>query len=264
MKSKLRKIALATLIGCLILMAIAVPVLAAYYADISVVNSTATAYAMYSAQVPLNVTYLDDNGYFTNAEGLDTRVHAGIHPHMLASDRLMFALPVPATSSNILEFTTGNAALSAFHIIIGQGGSVSVADHAELELSDGFEVEIKGWVNTATFGVNQRLIYKLDAFRIYVVAADTIRVSILQDASGDVEDLGLSTAAVVPSGEYTITASADGVNLRLVVINDAGGVADVNTPLAGNSVPDNNNAWYFMQNNTLPYVEYITIEATDW
>lgn len=234
------------------------PVLAAYYADIAIVESASNLYEMFPAQVPLNVTLLVANGYIT-ATGFDTLVHAGIHPHMLADDRLLFALEVLADSSNIVEFTTGNAPpLTEYYLIIGYGGSISVGDHAELELDDGFDIAIRGWVDTSVSGATYRLMYKQDAFRIYVVAADTIRVSIL--GGGDVESVGVSTPATVTSGLHTVRATADGVDLKIYI--DGAEVGTV--ALGGNSVPDNGNAWAFMENDTLPYVEYITIEASDW
>jgi hypothetical protein len=217
-----------------------------YYADVWILETGSTSYTMYAAQSPLNVTNLTTHNYIT-ATGLDTRVQEGTTavPHMLAADRVLFADAAAANSSQNYQFTTGNSALSNFYVITGHGGSITVTDAAALELGNNFMVEQSGFVDTSA-GASKHLVYKQNAFRVYVSGASTIQATIGNDAAPTVT----LTANGIASGEHIVNVTSDAVTVSLYVDSTLYQVA------AAVVVPDNANNWTLCQNNVMPYMDY--------
>jgi len=125
-----------------------VPVLAASYsATITVTESGSISYAMLPLIAPIDNQNLADLHIMTST-GLDTRVLQGFTelPHMVADDKVLFALPVSASTQYPLEYTFGNTPLASFPVITGRGGYVTIADHADLELGMDFEMEFEAWL----------------------------------------------------------------------------------------------------------------------
>lgn len=150
------------------------PVLAVFTANLLVTNTTTTAYDMFAANVTTNIDYMAANDYFDSPDGLDTRVNLGLsaQKHMLATDRLLFSLPLPATSSQSLSFTTGSANLTTYPIVIGHSTNINRSDivsgdAANLEFGDNFTVSASGWFNTDN-GTNKSIAYKPGAFDLFV------------------------------------------------------------------------------------------------
>lgn len=169
MKRTIKAIGLAIVV-CLLLTQTA---LAAFTALIQVVNTSGTVFDMMAANVTTNIKFMADNGYFGGNQGLDTRVLLGTaeRPHMLADDRLMFALPVPLASSQTLTFSTGSSNVALFPVIVGESGNITFADASNIELSDNFTYEFVGYVNTDN-GTLKNLINKEGVFRVFV--SDTV------------------------------------------------------------------------------------------
>ena len=236
-----------------------------HYTEITVEDTSGTDRTGVPVLISISGQNLLDAGNI-NATGTNTRMleSTTARDYLMATTRTALLIPnLVSLQERTYKLYTGYSPLATeFGLIIGSDNTttagVLVADAPVLELSDGFDIEIKGWVNTSMTGVPKRLMYKQNAWMIYVQAASTIRAAIL--GGGDAEVLVATTPATVTSGEHTIRVTADGVNLKIYI--DA--VEEASTALAGNTVPDNGNSWYFMQNDCLPYVEYITIEATDW
>jgi len=253
MLKKIRKLIPTLGLVMVFLLLIAIPVLAQnYYANISVAETEDNSYGMYPFLKSLNVTNLVDNNFIL-ATGLDTRVLEGATelPHMLADDKLLFADDLPASSSNTYQLTMGNSALSSFDIVLGRGSSIAVVDHATLELGDSFEVEIKGWVDTAS-GSDKNLIIKDAAFKIYISGAGAITADINAGAL-------TVTATGVTSGLHTIEVIADGADMKIYVDT----VEEDSVSLGVVSVADNANGWVVGQNDVLPYMEYVKIWTTN-
>ena len=127
-----------------------IPVMAAYYINIDVEESNGTDYDMLAMNVSLDIDYLADNGYI-DADGLDVRVQdsqGSDMPFMLANDKLMFASAIGADQTTGFQMTTGNTPLTDNHIVVGDGGYITVTDNANLELGVNFEIEFSGWVDT--------------------------------------------------------------------------------------------------------------------
>ncbi|KKM01133.1 hypothetical protein LCGC14_1797480, partial [marine sediment metagenome] len=118
--------------------------------------------------------WMADNG-FMEADALDTRV--GIldgtdYPHMVADDRTLTALAVPANTQTNLSFSTGNSDLSTMYIIVGQDGYVAADDEASLEAStNDFEVDWQGYFSADYVG---NIVNKLQSYGIKVDTAGTV------------------------------------------------------------------------------------------
>jgi len=134
---------------------LATPVLAYLYrAPITIDESSGTAYDMLAVQDDSQNEWMADNG-FMEADALDTRVETlgGVDkPWMVATDRTLTAVPVPADSQTNLYFTTGETDASAMDIIAGRDGYVTIPDAAGLEpVVNDFDFEIDGYFDaTAT------------------------------------------------------------------------------------------------------------------
>lgn len=225
---------------------------AAYSAPYTITETNSNAYTMLGVSVSVGNQWLADNG-FMEADALDTRIEtlSGLEqPHMVADDRTLTAVVVPADSQTNLYFTTGNTDLTAMDIITGYDGYITVADDAALELGDGFEVEIKGYIDT-TAGSNKNLVFKNAAFKIYISAEGSIKAEITGGTS--------VTATGVASGEHTVLVKTDGIDLEIYV-DDMGTPKDTSA-LGGVGVPDNSNDWKLLDNNVMPYVEYVKFKV---
>lgn len=142
---------------------IATPVFAAGYSATLTVSETGTgSHTMVGITADIDNQGLMDDSLIT-ATGLDTRVLLGTSelPHMLASDRVTFALPIEENNQYPLEYTTGNDDLTSFDIVPGDGGYVTAKDHANLEPSDNFSIESVMWI-----GKSQTLLSKTGALAL--------------------------------------------------------------------------------------------------
>jgi len=120
-------------------------------APLTITENSTTDYTMVGLGVPSNNDWMADNGFFADAEGLDTRVETlgGLaKPHMVADNATWFAIPVPADSQTNLYYTTGDTPLPDFRMIFGVGSYFTVSDDPALELGDNFSVKASGWIDT--------------------------------------------------------------------------------------------------------------------
>ncbi len=244
-----KRIRVVIALAVLMLLAIAFPVLAqTYYAIITITETGGNSYEMVGLRASANVTYMVAANFITPS-GLDTRVEVGAteFPHMLGGDRIMFAMATDNFTSEQVWLTMGNVALPAFYIIPGYGGSIVVNDEAAIELDDLFEIQVSGWVDTYA-GASKDIILKTDAFRLYVNAAGSIRATV-DPLGGNIS----VTATGISSGEHDIVVHADAVYLRFFI----DGVEEDSAMLGGTSVPDNGNNYTLMDNDVMPYAEYI-------
>jgi len=153
------------LLMAIISLVIAVPVLAAYYVDFDVTESNGTSYDMLPVVVTMDIDYLAEHG-FISENGLDVRVknsQGSNVPFMLAEDRVVFASGITGDMVSRFQLTTDNDLIDSFAVCTGDGGYVTISDHANLELGDDFEVEFEGYIDP--FEV-QTLVEKSEAFAI--------------------------------------------------------------------------------------------------
>ena len=199
-RKKLKKVILPVVLAFVILSS---PVLATYSADVQLTELSGNTYAMYPALTYLNVSNLVSTGII-DADGLDTLVTTATSsfPHMLSNNKLLFALPLGPYNTIPLSFTTGNTPLSAFRIIIGYSGNITVLDSGILEPSDNFTIIMASWWDT-TLGANKDAVYKEDAFRLFV--SDTVSGNITATVFGSAN----VTALGVSSGEHTVRVTIE-------------------------------------------------------
>lgn len=179
-------------------------VMAAYYIDIDVTESNSNDYDMLAMNVSMDIDYLADNG-FINADGLDVRVKnsgGSELPFMLADDKLMFASALEGDKTTGFQMTTGNTEISSYPVIVGDGGYVTIADTANLELGSDFELEWDGYIDTS---ISDDLISKTDAFDVSTDGAGHIVATIycpddIEQANSD-GYIELRAGAYVRGGE---------------------------------------------------------------
>ena len=152
-KSAQRGLAALTLVvSCVLLLT--TPVFAYLYrAPFTVTESDGNTHTALTVNHTMNTTWFIDNGFITTATALDTRIETlgGVaQPHMVAEDRVLtFLTSLDASSQTNWYLTTGNTALSSFPIIVGEGGYITTADHANLELGNNFSIEFDGYVTAS-------------------------------------------------------------------------------------------------------------------
>jgi len=179
-------------VGVCLIVAVVTVLSAAYSATLSLTENGTAAYTQVGVKVPANVSnWVSQN--FIAADGLDVQLLKGsTHmPFMLATDALYFADGIAQGGTNNYTLTTGNTPSTSMQIVTGDGGYVTVADAAALELGNNFEVETSGYVSTSTSG---NIINKSGAFQ-------------LTTGSGSV------TASILSSTTYTSSAYLTSNNL---------------------------------------------------
>lgn len=200
------------LLALLVVIAIASPVLAyAYRASYVIEETGGNAYPMLAILESAGNTWMAAND-FMEPDALDTRVETlgGVaQPHMVADDKTLTAVSVPANSQTNLYFTTGSADLpsGAMDIITGYDGFVTRGDLPALEPGADFILEQKGWVDVsaATVPGSKLLTYKESALNVVNGAAGSITSGIVSSetfalthvANGAYGDVDVS--ALVPS-----------------------------------------------------------------
>ncbi len=187
----------------------AVVVLAGYNSSISVQNTGAISYDMLACNVSANVAYWESDG-FIGVNGTDIRIYRGTVeiPHMMVTDRITMSLPLPAYSSQTLQFVTGETPQD-FYIVPGYSsnssvGRVHIADNPNIELGNNFSINMTGIYLNTDNGTDKNIIYKEGAFRAYISENVTTNVSayILNDV--------LSYASVTGTNWLNIDYTYDG------------------------------------------------------
>ncbi len=232
----MKRILRGILIGGLITVLAAIPVLAAYYAYIDVTESLGSSYTNLAMDVSLNCSYLAANGYIT-ANGTDTRVtnsNYNVLPHMLAEDRLLWVGNLSASSSSRFILYTGQPLIENFPVIAGYEGYVTIPDDDALEPG-----------NVYAFGVVCYL--ESDSLVIYKDGAVSLEV-----AGGDLVfsvDGGYSlTASGVSLGDVTIMVYCDGAEMWMTI-------DDVEADrTSASSIIDTGDDWVLFEK--VPYVYY--------
>ncbi len=244
-----RPVISSVILGLVILLLLATPVFAYLYrSHFTILESGGVDYTMLALTVDANNEWMAANG-FMEPDALDTRVETLgeiAKPHMVADDRTLTAIVVPANSQTNLYYSTGNSDLTSTYVITGLGGYIMVEDHADLELSDTYDIEIVAYVDTGA-GADKNLIFKDAAFRLYVSAAGSITAAVTGGNS--------VTATTIAPGEHTIHVYADAVTLAIQI--DSG--VPVTNAVGFAAVPDNGNDWYYFQTDVAPYVESIEV-----
>ena len=246
-----KQVAKSLLLVLIAVLLITISVLAySYSASIQVIEADVASYDELSIITVINNEYLADNGYI-KPNALDTRILKASTPMpwMVVTNKTLFSSDITRNTQTNFTYTLGNDDEDDFDIISGYGGYVTVTDCDDLELGDGFEIVIKGYINT-DFAANKNLVNKDTAFKFYISAEDTLQAEITGGAT--------VTAADLDSDNYTVMVKADGINLEIYV-DDM--VTPVHSQPIGVAVPNEATNWLLFQNNVMPYVEYVKIKV---
>lgn len=160
----------AAFISLVVLLLVAVPVLAAPYFGLLLLQETdGNSYTQAPFIFSVNNTNLVTQG-FMNSSGNDTRVTSGGAnlPRMIADDKTLVVTDLPANTNKTLIYTMGSDnETTSMPVIVGPSGNVTVADNATIELGDNSTVLVDGWWNTDN-GTGKNAVYKDASFRLYV------------------------------------------------------------------------------------------------
>ena len=204
------------IILAILLLSFAMPVMSAvYYAYLTVEEDDGNDYEELAVTCTRNITQLVMYDLITST-GLDTRVLTGDGyplPHMLAEDRIMLTTDLDAYETKTLIFYCGATSLSNFYIIPGYGGSITTPDDEDLELGHVIELLVSGYFDTSA-GSDKNILYKEDAFKMNISAANTLRVAALE--AGDVEQWEMHYSPFT-MGSHTVYVMANGLVAYLYV-----------------------------------------------
>ena len=177
----MKRLSKAILLSLVAILVAGMPILAAvaYRASYTIIESDGNPYGMLPVIEDVDNQWLADNGFMQD-DALDTRIETLgglIKPHMVAINKTLTAVPIPADSQTNLYFTTANTDLDDLDIITGYDGYITITDDDTLELGSGFEIEQLGYVDT-DYIADKNLVYKEDSFRTYIDGATNITSTI--------------------------------------------------------------------------------------
>jgi hypothetical protein len=243
------------IIAIIFVLLLAVPVLAAYSAIITITESAGTSYTQLPIINTMNVSNLASSHYIAST-GLDTRIldNGTELPHLLADDKVLFVSDITANSTKQFDFTTSNSALTSFPIIVGEGGYVTIPDNDTLELGDRFVLTISvDLENTGT------VFDKLDALRAdYNATTQVLTITIGTYAAPD----HVLTATGITKGIHVIKISADYTGISSSVILYPNGAGDYQN--IDGEEPNGMAHWSILRENTgTQFVWYADSETAD-
>jgi len=156
-----------------------------YYVEISIQDTGGSNRTAVPVLIPISGSSLNTNG-FINTYGTDTDMKEGTtaEEFMMVSDQVATFIPnLAANQRRIYKLYTGYSPVQTeFPIITGTGGYITTLEDADLELGNEFELDMKGYLDTAT-GAGKNLVNKDGAFRAWVSAAEEITASIASTPS---------------------------------------------------------------------------------
>jgi len=249
---------LAFMLGLLAFIGLVMPavVFAAYdyYIPVTVYNNSTATYSYLPVLATINNSQLHSLGYI-DADGLDTRLLEDVTDRvfMVDSGRLGFVIPSlledqDRTYNYRLNESPGQ---TAFPVIVGVGGNVTISDDADLELGGNFTILQRGYIDTSA-GSSKNLVYKEDAFRLYVSAAGNITADIWSGGDWSIN----VTATDVYTGLHTINVTTMNSDYLKISVDD---VEKDSIARGGVAVADNGNYWVLMENEVLVWMEYLKV-----
>lgn len=205
-----------TVFGAVLLVVVALittaqSVFAYTYYSVFTVTNTGSSYTMLPVGITIDNATLASN-YYISASGLDTNVYTSANrPHMVASDRTLYAAAI-STGTNTAQYRLGDTPNTAFNILTGYNGYITVADAAALEGGAAFSYEFSGYFNTST-GSNKYIANKSAAFTLQNTSASQITASIYPPPSSNQSYATGITSAGIYGANYmaqTFTPNASG------------------------------------------------------
>jgi hypothetical protein len=216
----MKRLCLSLTLAIVATLLIVMPVLASYFAYIYVHETAGNTYDNLPVICEANITQLVATHFITSS-GLDTRVLTGSGealPHMLANDKILFATDLEAYEDKSLVFYMGATSLSSFPIIVGYNGSFETPDDPSLELGYVMELLVSGYFNAGAGDAGHNILYKVDAFRVWISAANTIKVATYNSTGDEQWEMSWNNFT---TGEHTVYIVCNGMFAKLYVDNFA-------------------------------------------
>jgi len=238
-------------VGILVLtMFNAMPVLAATFAwDIQLHETSNTTYANTPFMSGFKVNEMIASGYM-QSDGLDAVVTDGGNalPTLVSDNAVWWVGDLASGTTKTFTLTTGNDPVSSMPIIVGHGGKITTAYNSTLEPSSGdFEIDFPGFIDTS-YAADKYILRHDGEITIQIVNDGEIALTVYD---GNTHEISVPS---VPSAYYS---NASLINTGGTWVFTAGTyqctVAGVTT------VPDNNAAWVWNENNAMPYIDSIVI-----
>ncbi len=223
-----------------------------YRAPIAITENASTSYVMLPVLWNQNNAWLATNG-FMNSTANDTRVQTlgGLNkPWMVADNKTLTAIPVPAGSQTNLYFVTGESAASAMDIIVGYGGNVTIPYDATMDLGDSGNITFTDtYVDMSQVGSN--LAYSPSSSRTWISGSSNLTSAILQSPAWYTANYTIDSGAAWANDNNAVdnntatfatsTSETDYLELNLITpaysdkvriyANDSGGGANPTTSI---------------------------------
>jgi hypothetical protein len=183
---------------------IAIPVLASadpYTYQLTMNELSGVAYTETPFIFPVSNSALVSGGYLSSS-GLDAQMVDGSSvPTMLTTTQTAFVDGISANGSKNVNYTTGNTPASSMPVIVGNGGSITIPENANLEPGSAFSIAATGYVNTASPTTTGNT--------VTAVTASTVVQSNSGGLTTSVEPYGVNWDAqtFTASSAYTITGA---------------------------------------------------------
>lgn len=190
-----------------------------YRAPVAITENSSTSYTMLPVLWNSPNTWLNSNGFFgTGVNTTRVQTLGGLNkPWMVADNKTLTAIPVPADSQTNLYFTTGETAASAMDIIFGNGGYATTIDDPALELGSNGTISLTDIYLPSSGTAN--LTRKDNALRIaYNAAAENVTAYTPTRASDNLvssNDTETSNTAAAYTLLSTIVATSTIDNARI-------------------------------------------------
>jgi hypothetical protein len=193
----MKKLWIGLCLGAVLALVAPVIALAAYkwYTDFTVTESNGTSHTNVPIYATVDNDYFGDHGYISpywqSTAVYDT--NGNKLPHMLTEDRTWFVAPsIPASSTQTYRYTMSEDNTTAFKIIVGDGGYVTIPYNASLDIEDNFTLYFQGGQDTSA--IDENIIFQPGTMRAYF--SDTGQVTFVIVTAGDFKWLGEDTCYV--------------------------------------------------------------------
>jgi hypothetical protein len=200
----MKKTILAVIINLLIILLTVMPVLASadpYTYQLTMNELSGVAYTETPFIFPVSNSALVSGGYLSSS-GLDAQMVDGSSvPTMLTTTQTAFVDGISANGSKNVSYTTGNTPASSMPVIVGNGGSITIPENANLEPGSAFSITTTGYVNTASPTTTGNTVTAL--------TASTLAQQVNDISSTTVEPYGANWYAqtFTASSAYTMTGA---------------------------------------------------------
>ena len=207
----------------------------------------------YGGQTLVDMGKISSNGTNTNMQIGTSNIK-----YMMATGNVTCVIPnLPATGIVTSDLYTGySPEQTAFAIITGSGGYVTVTDAPAMEFGGNFSYSISGYFDTSASAVGSHLLYKAGAFDTYVPSAGNITSMIM--GGGTTSSLIIYPASDITVGITNVAGSAT----HWDAVNDPAGAPDDGATEVSETVAPHYDYYGTDYASTIPYgsiVDNVTV-----